>query len=69
MKSRLKDYVNKPLVHFDDLGIIIGDDFANEECKKDVYERFRTIPFAYPLQSTITDGGGIGASFHFFFFG
>ena len=39
---------------------------CKREFKKDVYERFWTIPFAYPLQSIVIDGRGIRVSFSSF---
>ncbi|ONK80186.1 uncharacterized protein A4U43_C01F14860 [Asparagus officinalis] len=40
---RLKDYVNKPLKHYDDLKLIIGDDFVTGEFKKNAYDNFEGV--------------------------
>ncbi|XP_020273474.1 uncharacterized protein LOC109848413 isoform X1 [Asparagus officinalis] len=44
VNPNLKDYVNKPLKHFDDLSVIIGDAFATGEFRKGVYNKFGGIP-------------------------
>ena len=38
--------MNKPLENFDELRLIVGDDFANGEFKKSVYDKFGKIPFS-----------------------
>ncbi|XP_020259670.1 uncharacterized protein LOC109836212 [Asparagus officinalis] len=40
---RLKDYENKPLKHYDDLKLIIGDDFVTGEFKKNTYDNFEGV--------------------------
>ena len=42
----MAQYVNQALAQFDDLRLIVGDDFTKGEFGKTVFEQFCCIPFA-----------------------
>ena len=44
--TKLKDYVNKPLTHFDYLRLIVGDDFVKGDFMKTYLINLDKIPFA-----------------------
>jgi len=62
--TELKEFVNQLSTHFDELKLIIRDDFANREFKKSVFERFSIILFFsnQVRYVSLTDIGEDGAS-------